>query len=52
MKKEHCASEIVPILDGTEKAALREHKTEATHEMDSQHDGQIMHKQTGLPCSQ
>ncbi|XP_017590217.1 PREDICTED: transcriptional repressor CTCFL isoform X2 [Corvus brachyrhynchos] len=52
VRNEHCASEIVPVLDGTETAAPREHKTEATHEVDSQHQGQIMHKQTGLPCSQ
>lgn len=52
MKNEHCASEIVPVLDGTETATPKEHRTEATHEMDPQHDGQIMHKQTGHPCSQ
>lgn len=52
MKNEHCASEIVPVLDGTETATPKEHRTEATHEMDPQHDGQIMHKQTDLPCSQ
>ncbi|XP_053849111.1 transcriptional repressor CTCFL isoform X3 [Vidua macroura] len=31
VKNEHCASEIVPVLDGTETATPREHRTEATH---------------------
>ncbi|XP_027553025.1 transcriptional repressor CTCFL isoform X1 [Neopelma chrysocephalum] len=52
VKNEHCASEIVPVLDGIETAALREDKTEAICEMDSQRDGQITHKQTDLACSQ
>ncbi|XP_064247484.1 transcriptional repressor CTCFL isoform X2 [Passer domesticus] len=30
-KNEHCASEIVPVSDGTETAAPREHRAEATH---------------------
>ncbi|KAM6113085.1 transcriptional repressor CTCFL [Pterocles gutturalis] len=33
MKNEHCASKIVPFLDGIETATLREHKTEMTCEM-------------------
>ncbi|XP_059683395.1 transcriptional repressor CTCFL [Gavia stellata] len=33
VKNEHCASEIVPVLDGIETAALREQKTEMTCEM-------------------
>ncbi|XP_027737057.1 transcriptional repressor CTCFL isoform X5 [Empidonax traillii] len=52
VKNEHCASEIVPVLDGIETATLREDKTEATCEMASQHDGQITHKLTGLARSQ
>ncbi|XP_032931113.1 transcriptional repressor CTCFL [Catharus ustulatus] len=31
VKNEHCASEIAPVLGGTETATLREHRTEATH---------------------
>nr|XP_030144579.3 transcriptional repressor CTCFL isoform X1 [Taeniopygia guttata] len=31
VKNEHCASEIVPVLDGTETATPREHRTETTH---------------------
>lgn len=52
VKNEHraCAGEIVPVLGGIETATPGEHKTEATHEMDPQHNGQIMHKQAGLPC--
>ncbi|KAM4891536.1 LOW QUALITY PROTEIN: transcriptional repressor CTCFL [Sylvia borin] len=32
LKNEHCASEIVPVLDGAETATPREHRTEATIE--------------------
>lgn len=52
VKNGHCTSEIVPVLDGAETATPREHRTEAIHQMDPQHDGQIMHKETDLPCSQ
>lgn len=31
VKNEHCACEIAPVLDGTETATPREHRTEATH---------------------